>query len=156
MSSKVLTIYRIGREEAGLTQIEAAESLEISPRQLSRFENLETIPDSTIVAKMVKVYDAEWLGYKHLKEYDDLGKLILPDVSFEHLGLETLKFFKEHSEIEDIKASIIDIVCDGIIDQHEEEDWSKHERAIESLAGASLSLRYAKRKSPSERELQRA
>lgn len=133
-----------------MTQLKAAELLDISSRQLSRFENLETIPDSHTVSKMVKVYDAEWLGYKHLKEYDDLGKMILPEVSFENVGLGTLKFLKEHSEVEDIKASIIEIVCDGIIDEFEEEEWNEHEKAIESLAGASLSLRYTKRKSPSE------
>ena len=156
MSSKVLTIYRIGREEAQMTQLQASELIGISSRQLSRFENLETIPDSLTVSKMVKVYDAEWLGYKHLKQYDDLGKLILPEVSFENVGLGTLKFFKEHSDIENIRTSIIDIVFDGVIDEYEEEEWSEHTKAIESLAGASLSLRYAKRKSPSERQLQKA
>lgn len=156
MSSKVLTIYRIGREEAKLTQIEAAEKLEISTRQLSRFENLETIPDSHIVSRMVKVYDAEWLGYKHLKEFDDVGRMILPNVKFENVGLGTLQFFKEHSDIEDIKTNIIEIVCDGVIDDDEKEEWSEYEKAIEELAGASLALRYAKRKSPSELELQKA
>lgn len=141
MSDKVLSIYKIGREEVHMTQDYAAEMLGVSPRQLARYENLEVIPSCEMVAKMVKLYDAKWLGYTYLKEYNNVGKMILPEVTFQDVGLGTLRFFKDHTDIEELKSEMIDIVCDGIIDEHEQEDWENiHKKEIRELVAAGLSL----------------
>lgn len=147
MSCKVLTIFKLGREEAGLTQEKASELLGISTRQLTRYENLEVIPDDLIVFKMMKIYKAEWLGYVYLQQFNNVGKVILPEITFEDIGLSLLKFFKEHSDIEDIKSEMIDIACDGVIDADEKPIWeNKSKKELKELVSATLGLLLRKEK----------
>ncbi|WP_099192272.1 helix-turn-helix domain-containing protein [Tepidibacter mesophilus] len=141
-------IYKKAREIAGLTQESVIELLkdEISLRTLQYYESGERIPSSTRVKQLVKLYNAEWLGYMHLQQNDDLGKIVLPSIDLNTLSLSVLNFQKEYTDIDDIKKRMVEIACDNKIDEHEEEEWNDVKKEINELISAAFSLYLIKSK----------
>lgn len=144
MNGRYRSIYQTARINAGLTQYEAAEQLNISIRTLGGYESLNPIPHSDIVQLMVEAYDAKWLGYEHLRMSSNLGMKILPEINIEDKALSVLVLQKECSDVETVKNSMIDIVCDGKIDQHEEQQWRAVTKEVFEMAGAALSIVFTK------------
>ncbi|KNF08095.1 putative prophage lambdaCh01, transcriptional regulator [Gottschalkia purinilytica] len=148
MSYRDIMIYKIAREKSGLTQEEVIERLaelniKLSTRQLSRYENEELIPTSYLVSRLMKIYNAEWLGYMHLQLKDDVGRILLPPVSFEDLGITVLKFQKEYGDIKEIEQLMIKMACDNKIDDTERQEWDqKVKKEVRELVSASLAVVY--------------
>lgn len=143
MNDRCRSIYQIARMSAGLTQYEAAEQLNISIRTLGGYESLNPIPHDEIVCLMVDVYDARWLGYEHLR-MSKLGMQILPEINIEDKALSVLVLQKECSDVDDVKNSMISIVCDGRIESHEEKQWKRVTKEVFEMAGAALSIVFTK------------
>lgn len=72
--------YKTGRENAGLTQEEAAEMLGICVRALSNYETGKTVPSDKLVRKMMELYGAKLLGWWHLRNTSALANTYLPDI----------------------------------------------------------------------------
>lgn len=133
-------IYREARVSAELTQIMAAEYLNVSVRSLADYETSKTIPGDDIVCTMVKIYKARWLAYKHLKENTMIGKLFLPDVEFADLARTVLRLQKELADLKKVTDSMIEIACDSIVDDTEKQLWDKITKEIDDVAGAAIAL----------------
>jgi DNA-binding XRE family transcriptional regulator len=71
--------YKICRNNAGFTQEQAAEFLNVATRTLSDYENGKTTVPDTIVASMAEHYRAPVLAWWHLKTTSVLGKF-LPEI----------------------------------------------------------------------------
>ena len=71
--------YKISRNNAKLTQEQAAELLGISARTLSDYENDHTKVPDDIVAAMADVYKCPLIVWWHLRHNSVLGKY-LPDI----------------------------------------------------------------------------
>ena len=144
MNKTCINIYKSARESSGLTQECAAGKLNISSRTLSAYEN-DRIPPEDIVDKMIELYGFELLAYKHLQMNTLIGQKYLPKINFDDLSINVLRFQKEYSDIEKIKLSMIEIACDGQIDNHEKEGWSIVTKELSELVSAGLALMYTQK-----------
>ncbi len=133
-------IYKTAREQAGLTQEQAAYLLRIGTRTLGGYETGENKTPDDIVCSMVDVYGVKWLWYMHLKINTSIGTRFLPEVDLDALPATVLKLQKELSDVHKINDQIVEVACDGKIELHEEEIWSSSIKEIRELAGACLSF----------------
>lgn len=145
MKSESRNIYKRSRENADISQEYAAEHLPISIRQLSDYENdrcKSGVPDE-IVAIMMKLYKDKYLGYLHLRK-NPVGMILLPDISEVDLAKCVLKMQKEIKDVQDINADIVNIACDGKIDNSEQKLWKSVGKEVFEMAGAALAVSYSK------------
>lgn len=75
------SIYRICRDEAGLTQEAAAEKLNCSVRQLARYEAGEQRTPDDIAYRMVTLYNSPLLEVQHLRLVSPVAADLLPPVA---------------------------------------------------------------------------
>lgn len=146
MRERCRSIYQLARKNAGFTQEEAAELLHISVRTLADYESGKTIPNFDVVDSMVDIYNAKWLGYEHLRQSSELGKQMLPPINIDDLAKSVLILQKETADVERIKNEIIQIACDGLIEEHEKQSWEEVVKEVLEMAGAALSLVFINKK----------
>lgn len=137
MKKRCRNIYRIARKSAGLTQEEAAELLNVSPRTLSDYESGKSVPPDDVVCRMIEVYKADWLAYKHLKQ-TEIGNRYLPNIDSTDLAKSVLRLQKEVRDFQVISNEIIDIACQGMIKEHDK--WRSIVEKINGMVGAALSV----------------
>ena len=78
MTAETRNRYKTSRQDAGLTQEQAAEALHVSVRTLSDYENGKVRPHDDTVLAMVRAYGCPLLGYLHM--YDSgLGREVLAE-----------------------------------------------------------------------------
>ncbi len=144
MNESYRNIYQIARNNAGFTQLQAAELLHISVRTLGSYEIGDVIPHGDMVAEMVKIYDANWLGYEHLRLSSKLGKQVLPAINISDLAQSVLSLQKESTDVENIKPSMIEIASNSRVDEHQVETWEQVIKEVFEMAGAALSVVFSK------------
>ncbi|MDI3312026.1 MAG: helix-turn-helix transcriptional regulator [Thermoanaerobacterium sp.] len=144
MNKRCENIYKTARKNAGMTQEEAAGLLFISSRALTDYETGRTIPSDETVCRMIEIYHAPWLGYQHLKQSTEVGRRFLPDLNISDLARSILKLQKEIKDVENINNDLIEIGCDGIIDDTEKDKWALATKEIDEMAGAALSVIFAR------------
>lgn len=144
MNESCRTIYQLARNIAGLTQLEAAERLNVSVRALGNYELGNTVPHGDIVADMAEIYGTRWLGYEHLRQSTKLGRQILPAINIDDIAKSVLVLQKESGDVEDVKSCMIKIACDGKIDKHEEDRWDEVTKEVFEMAGAALSVVFSR------------
>lgn len=148
------SIYRLARVSADISQEVAAELLYTSTRSLSDYEAGRTIPPDEIVCSMIEVYEANWLAYEHLRSSSKVGQMFLPVIEFSDLPKAVLRFQKEISDIQLVSRDMIEIACDGTVDQGEEERWHQVGREVKEAIAAAFSIIFShysqKEKSPKQ------
>lgn len=144
MNKRCENIYKMARKEAGLSREQAAEMLHISIRSLADYETGVTTPKDDIVCKMIEIYKANWLGYQHLKHSSEVGRKYLPELSISDLAKSILRLQKEIKDVENINSDLIEIGCDGIIDDTEKDKWALATKEIDEMAGAALAVIFAR------------
>lgn len=144
MKSICGNIYKIARTNAGLTQDKAAELLYTSSRSITDYETSRTIPPDDIVCRMVELYEAPWLAYEFLRGSTEVGKRYLPEVEHVDLAKSVLRLQKEVSDLKNINEDMIEIACDGFIEEHEKCKWQLISKEVRDIIGAAFSLVFAK------------
>lgn len=144
MHERYRSIYQLARNNAKLTQEQAAELLHISVRSLADYESGATTPNGDIVNDMVDIYDANWLGYEHLRQSSKVGQRCLPAINITDLAQSVLSLQKESIDVENIKPCMIKIASNGRVDDHEVERWEEVTKEILEMAGAALSVVYTR------------
>ena len=144
MHERYRSIYQLARNNARLTQEQAAELLHISVRSLADYESGATTPNGDIVNDMVDIYDANWLGYEHLRQSSKVGQRCLPAINITDLAQSVLSLQKESIDVENIKPCMIKIASNGRVDDHEVERWEEVTKEILEMAGAALSVVYTR------------
>lgn len=138
-------IYQIARKAAGMTQEQASELLHVSTRSLAEYEAGRTVPGCDTVCGMITVYDAQWLGYQHLKSSTEVGRRFLPDIEFADLAKSVLRLQKEVADVNKINNDMIQVACDGVVESHEEETWNQVTKEVKEMAGAALAVVFSKK-----------
>lgn len=134
-------LLREARKSRGLSQDDLCMLIGAGDKSIiSKWENGVIIPSEAMVKKIVDVYDDPLLGYIYLKECSELGRMLLPDIIQADLDNLTLRFQKEYGDIPDVQRDMIAIACDGVIEHHELDRWSRVEQEVTELAGISLSI----------------
>jgi len=137
-------IYKNARKVAGLTQEQAAEQLYISVRSLAEYEAGRTIPPDDVVCRMVEVYKAKHLAYLHLKQSTEVGRRFLPELHILDLPRSVLRLQKEVADVNGIHREMVEVVCDGMVEEHEHETWQSIEKELMEMIGAGLSVVFAR------------
>lgn len=144
MKSACENIYKNARRTAGFTQEQAAELLYISVRSLAEYEAGRTVPPDDVVCRMVEIYRAKHLAYLHLKNSTEVGRRFLPDLHILDLPRSVLKLQKEVKDVTDINSRMVDVACDGTVDEHERGIWQDIEKELLEMVGAGLSVVFAR------------
>lgn len=134
-------IYQSARESSGYTQEKAAELLELSVESLRAYETDRRIPSNRVVAKMVDIYATKYLAYQHLKN-GELGEAI-PSINLTNLPMAVLKIQKEVNDFLKCREDLIEITCDGIIDENEQERWNQIMKEMDDVMDAMMSIKFA-------------
>lgn len=137
MSKFYENMYKASRANAGLSQERAAELLNVSPRTLSDYENGHTRVADDIVSAMAEVYDCPLLAWWHIKETSPLGKF-LPDIVMPKThGDMAFQLISAQGNLAHAVESVKEIMSDGIIHDHEREDF---DRSMEKVRVAKSKL----------------
>ena len=139
------TIYKTCREAAGYTQERAAELLNLSVRQLARFEAGELIPGDDIAYSMVVLYDSQYLAVQHLRSASHLAAAILPPVEQTTLQAATIRLFTSFARWADTRRDkqLLEIAEDGVIDEEERPIFDEIVRELGGLVKDFYELRLA-------------
>lgn len=135
-------IYRTCREQAGLTQEQAAEGLNCSVRQLARYEAGEAPVPDDIAYQMVVLYDSQLLAVQHLRLVSHVAAEILPPVTVLDLPRAAIriinlvgKFAERHRE-----RALLDIAEDGVISPEERPLFDEIMAELQELVRAIMEL----------------
>ncbi|NFT07917.1 helix-turn-helix domain-containing protein [Clostridium botulinum] len=144
MMEEYRNIYQIARESTGLTQERACELLDISVDSVRAYEGGKRVPPDRVVIKMIEIYNAQYLAYQHLKTSAEVGQKYLPNIEIKELPLAMLRLQKEVSDFIKLKDEMIEITCDGIIDDEEKPRWAKIMKELDDVVEAIMALKFAK------------
>ena len=144
MPRKHRNIYKIGREDAGLTQERASELIDISVESLRAYENNNRIPPDPVVIRMIEIYDARYLAYQHLKTSAEVGRKYMPDIELKDLPIAILNLQKAVADYLKVGDEVIDIAYDGVIDDEERPRWETILQMMDRISEAILALKFAK------------
>ncbi len=137
-------IYQIARESVGLTQERASELLDISVESLRAYEGFKRIPPNKVVVKMIEIYNTQYLAYQHIKNNSKDLQSYLPNINIKDLPSSILKLQKEVNDFLKVRDEMIDITCDGIIDEEERPRYDKILKELDDINEAIMSLKFAK------------
>ncbi len=146
MNKKFGACCAIARKSAGFSQEAVAELFGVSVRSISDYENSKTAVPDDIAAKMVKIYDAMWLGYLYLSINSAVGQMILPEVEIKELSSSLLNLQVHMKKAQDIQLDFAEIGSDNIIDENERPVYEKCLRVTSSLIGSAISVIVAPKK----------
>lgn len=144
MVQEYRNIYQIARESTGFTQEKSSELLDISVDSLRAYEGGKRIPPDKIVIRMIEIYDTQYLAYQHLKTSAEIGQKYLPNIEIKELPVAILRLQKEVSDFINCKDLMIEITCDGIIDESERPQWNSIMKELDDVVEAIMSLKFAK------------
>lgn len=139
------TIYKTCREAAGYTQERAAELLNLSVRQLARFEAGELIPGDDIAYSMVVLYDSQYLAVQHLRSASHLAASIIPELDPVSLQTATMRFVNLFAKWANKRRDLqmLEIAEDNIIDDEERPLYDEICREISDLVKKCLEFQIA-------------
>lgn len=144
MHKESRNIYQIARESAGYTQEKAAELLDVSVESVRAYESSRRVPPDSVVLRMIEVYNTQYLAYQHLKTNEQLAQKYLPTIELRDLPSAILSLYKEVTEFIPKRDRLIEITCDGIIDETERPDFDAIMANLDGIAGAVMALKFAK------------
>ena len=133
------------RRKAGLTQEQAAERLHISVRTISDYERGKSLPPDDVVESMIDVYKSLRLGYVWLR-CNRIGSKLLPDTPQRHLQASILYLDVGLKKAIKAHADIVDVGCDGVIDEQEAEQWADAMNKLQNLSSAIFAVQMAQKK----------
>ena len=93
---------------------------------------------------MIEIYDTQYLAYQHLKTSAEVGGKYLPDIEIRELPVAMLRLQKEVSDFIRLKDVMIEITCDGIIDDNERPQWNQIVKELDDVVEAIMALKFAK------------
>ncbi len=137
-------IYQIARESAGITQEKAAELLDISVESIRGYEGFKRIPPNKVVVKMIEIYNAQHLAIQHIRNNSEDLQNYIPNINIKDLPTAILKLQKEVTDFLKVRDELIDITCDGVIDDDERPKYDKILKELDDIAEAIMSLKFAK------------
>lgn len=129
-------MYKIARNEAGMSMEEASFKLHIGRRTLSNYENgLSPVPNE-IVFKMALVYKKPELLVDHCAKNCPIGQITAQTLHKRNMSVSVLGFLKEFEDVSKLKNRLIEIASDGELDDTEIPDFMNFLREVRKLKKA--------------------
>ena len=145
MPEEYRNIYKSARKARGYTQESAAERLGISVESLRAYETGQRVPPTEVVELMVICYDAQYLGYQHLRETNAMyGRVVheVPQVGVleasARLTNRIYAFADSHAD-----RRLMRITEDNVIDGTERGEFDAILEDLQEIVAAALALRCA-------------
>lgn len=136
-------IYQTCREQAGLTQEQAAEGLNCSVRQLARYEAGDAPVPDDIAYQMVVLYDSQLLEVQHLRLVSQVAADLLPPIVEVNLSMASLALINRATELADNYRRMMQIAEDDRIDDQERPDYQIIQKNVRAVIAASFCYLYA-------------
>ncbi|MDR1572382.1 MAG: helix-turn-helix transcriptional regulator [Clostridiales Family XIII bacterium] len=147
MTERRGNIYKICRNNAGLTQEQASEKLHIALRTLSSYENGETPVNDKMVAAMVELYKSPLLAWRHLKETSELGKYLPEVIMPQTNGDMAFQMILAQDDLKPVVDEIKRIMSDGKVGDDEMAAFDESIEMVKQVNAKLLSvIIYAGRK----------
>ena len=141
------SIYKSCREQAGLTQEDAAERLSCSVRSLARYEAGEAAVPDDIAYRMVLLYDSQYLAVGHLRQASQVAARVLPPLSVMALPVAVIRiinrvrdFAERHRDME-----LMQIAEDGVISPEERPLFDEIMADLDEIIRSSMELRLSEK-----------
>ncbi len=120
--SEKIYILRTGR---GYSQETLAEKLNVSRQAVSKWELGTVLPDTDKIIALSELFnvstDSLLIDSINLNTHDSMERTVL-------------KFLNSAQDMEKISKQLVDIACDGIIDENEREQVDKIVETLDSVA----------------------
>ncbi len=138
-------IYKIRREQAGLTQEHAAELLGCSVRALARYESGEVLPSDYIARRMDDLYNNHFLSYEHLRQSSQVAAELLPEVYPCGLQTAAMRCFNRMARFLEQRPDqrLLEIAEDNRIDESERQDLDQILADLSELTRVFTEVRLA-------------
>ena len=137
------------RHNAGLTQEAAAERIGVALRTIAHYE-AGRIPADDIVARMMQVYRAPYLGYAYLSQESEVGRALLPQITnvsgiasgAMQIRVAIKKAVKMYDRLEEI-------CCDDVVSRDEQRDYERCWSELDNLMASVTAMKFSPRKGKS-------
>ena len=128
------SIYQLSREQAGLTREAASASLGCSDDTVERIESGKQNAHPSYVLKMSDVYKDPSLCNLYCAHECPIGQKYVPEVKIDNLQQIILSMVSSLNFIQKEKDRLIDIVEDGVIEDHELKDFIIIQNKLEKIS----------------------
>lgn len=134
-------IYRLCREELGLTREEASELIGcVSDSRIEKFESGKSPVQPDEVLAMAKAYRKPALCNYYCSHECPIGQEYVPEVRMNDLAQIVLRTVATMNSLEKTKDRFIEITADGQISEDEMADFARIESGIREIGMAADAL----------------
>ena len=148
MPGNYMESIKKARADAGLTQEQAAEAVDVSLESWKAYEYGLRVPPVAVVIRICEAMDAPWLALEHLRQIGGpLGVLpeqitvqALPTAAITLIN-RVLDFAEHHRD-----RQLLRIAEDGVIDDTERPEFEDIVRDLDGIVGAALQVKYTSTK----------
>ena len=128
-------IYRLYREELGLTREKASELLEVMPpERIEKIESEKSLPHPDEVLLMSEKYKKPALCNYYCANECPIGQQYVPEVKVRDLSQIVLEMLASLNSVNKKKDRLIEITADGEIDDEEVEDFIFIQNELERIS----------------------
>lgn len=144
MLKDYINIYQASRNSAGMTQERAAELLGVSVESIRDYEGGKRFPPNQIVARMIELYSSPYLAIQHINNSAKELAEFLPQLRENSLQGATLCLLNDLEEVNALRSRIINITCDGKVDESEQEEFHAIKLELKDAVNSIMSFLMAK------------
>lgn len=135
MGKESANIYRMVREELGLTRETASEILAgIGPERIERIESGKITAHPEDVLEMAEGYKAPQLCNYYCSKECPIGQKYVPEIKIKDLSKIVLEMLASLNSMKKSQEKLIEITADGIIDDDELEDFVFIRKELERIS----------------------
>lgn len=148
MPGNYMESIKKARADAGLTQEQAAEAVDVSLESWKAYEYGLRVPPVAVAIRICEAMDAPWFALEHLRQVGGpLGVLperitvqALPTAAITLIN-RVLDFAEHHRD-----RQLLRIAEDGVIDDTERPEFEDIVRDLDGIVGAALQVKYTSTK----------
>jgi len=128
-------IYRVCREQLGLSRDKASELLGyIPPERIERIENEKSLPHPDEVVAMAESYKAPNLCNYYCANQCPIGDKYVPEIKIKDLSQIILEMVASLNSAHKKQDRLIEIAADGIIEEDEIADFVGIQEELEKIS----------------------
>lgn len=128
-------IYQVRREELGLSREKASELLvSIPPERIEKIESEKSFPHPDEVMVMADGYKMPNLCNYYCANECPIGRQYVPEVKVKDLSQIVLEMVASLNSMHKKQERLIEITCDGVIDEEEIKDFVRIQEELEKIS----------------------
>ena len=135
------TPYQLSREAAGYTREEASEKLVyISADRIEKIESGRLTAHPEEIMTMATVYKNAILNNYYCSHECPIGQKYVPELKMKDISQITLELLNKINVLHEEKERFLEIMVDGKIENHEEEDFRKIRQNLDEISSSVRTL----------------